>query len=498
MGFTTSEDDKITFVARAWSWIHHLSKKLIAKFVGIATMAKKLAKDDPRRVVHSAKVGLAITLVSLFYYFQPLYDSFGVSAMWAVMTVVVVFEFTVGATLGKGLNRALATLLAGALGVGAHHLANHCGKIGEPILIGLFVYIFAAASTFMRFFPKIKARYDYGFLIFILTFSFISISGYRADEIIDLAHKRLSTIVIGGSVSLLTNTLIFPVWAGEELHNSVATNMEKLGHFLEGFGAVYLKTSEGEANTKDGNKSSFQGYKSVLNSKNMEEIMANFARWEPRHGQFRYHHPWNQYIKLGSLIRQCAYRIDALDAYFKPDIQKPTEILQEEIREACTKISLESSKTLKKLGSCLKAMTHPSCSVNAHIVSSKAAVKILKTFLKSSSLYNQHSELLQIIPIATLASLLIDIVDCTEKIAEFTYDLATLARFQVAKESNNLEEKPIRSNINQLDQGVNQVSQVDCPQIVISVAELTLMTSKSVDQGNTMVANSDGQHSLED
>lgn len=92
----------------------------------------------------------------------------------------------------------------------------------------------AAASTFMRFFPKIKARYDYGFLIFILTFSFISISGYRADEIIDLAHKRLSTIVIGGSVSLLTNTLIFPVWAGEELHNSVATNMEKLGHFLEG------------------------------------------------------------------------------------------------------------------------------------------------------------------------------------------------------------------------------------------------------------------------
>lgn len=145
-------------------------------------------------------------------------------------------------------------------------------------------------------------------------------------------------------------------------------------------------------------------------------------------------------------------------------------------------------------------MTHPSCSVNAHIVSSKAAVKILKTFLKSSSLYNQHSELLQIIPIATLASLLIDIVDCTEKIAEFTYDLATLARFKVANESNNLEEKPIRSNINQLDhQGVNQVSQVDCPQIVISVAELTLMTSKSVDhQGNTMVANSDGQHSLED
>lgn len=61
-----------------------------------AVKAKKLGQDDPRRVIHSLKVGLALSMVSLFYYFQPLYDSFGVSAMWAVMTVVVVFEFSVG------------------------------------------------------------------------------------------------------------------------------------------------------------------------------------------------------------------------------------------------------------------------------------------------------------------------------------------------------------------------------------------------------------------
>ncbi|KAG5556448.1 hypothetical protein RHGRI_006896 [Rhododendron griersonianum] len=49
----------------------------------------------------------------------PLYNGFESSGMWAVMTVVVVFEFTVGATLSKGLNRGFATILAGALGVGA-------------------------------------------------------------------------------------------------------------------------------------------------------------------------------------------------------------------------------------------------------------------------------------------------------------------------------------------------------------------------------------------
>ncbi|XP_021730405.1 aluminum-activated malate transporter 2-like [Chenopodium quinoa] len=502
MGFITNDhvishdDDKTSLVSRVWCWLHHLPKRLVAKVVGIATMMRNLARDDPRRVIHSFKVGLAITLVSLFYYFQPLYNSFGVSAMWVVMTVVVVFEFTVGATLGKGLNRALATSLAGALGVGAHHLASLCGKIGEPVLIGLFVYIFAAASTFMRFFPKIKARYDYGFLISILTFSFVSISGYRADEIVELAHKRLSTIAIGGSVSLLINSLIFPVWAGEELHRSVATNMEKLGLFLEGFGTIYLKSSEGEVKSKDGNKTSFQGYKSVLNSKNVEDTMANFARWEPGHGRFRYHHPWNQYLKLGGLVRQCAYRIDALNAYFDPQTQKPQKF-PEEIREACTKISLESSKTLKELGSSIRKMTYPSTSVNAHIVSSKAAVKSFKTFLKSGSSYNQNAELLQIIPIATLASLLIDIVDCTEKIAESTYDLAILAHFKKAKiKETNVVEKSKPENVTKHEAVTN--NHVDCPQVVITIAELTLITSNSSAQGNYVDAKSDGQHTLDD
>lgn len=58
--------------------------------------SKKLGKDDPRRIVHSLKVGLALTLVSLIYYLKPLYDGIGINALWAVLTVVLVFEFSVG------------------------------------------------------------------------------------------------------------------------------------------------------------------------------------------------------------------------------------------------------------------------------------------------------------------------------------------------------------------------------------------------------------------
>lgn len=46
-----------------------------------------------------------------------------------------------GATLSKGLNRGFATILAGGLGVGAQHIAHLAGEKGEPILLGIFVFI---------------------------------------------------------------------------------------------------------------------------------------------------------------------------------------------------------------------------------------------------------------------------------------------------------------------------------------------------------------------
>ncbi|WZZ29525.1 hypothetical protein YC2023_012926 [Brassica napus] len=195
---------------------------------------QKFGKDDPRRIIHSLKVGLSLTLVSMLYYVRPLYNSFGVSGMWAILTVVVVSEFTVGGTLSKGLNRGFATLIAGALGVGAVHLARFCGDKGEPIVLGIFVFSLGAAATFSRFFPRIKQRYDYGALIFILTFSMVAVSGYRTDEILVMAYQRLSTILIGGTICILVSIFVFPVWAGEDLHKMIANNIIKLANSLEG------------------------------------------------------------------------------------------------------------------------------------------------------------------------------------------------------------------------------------------------------------------------
>nr|XP_023928364.1 aluminum-activated malate transporter 2-like [Quercus suber]POE90943.1 aluminum-activated malate transporter 2 [Quercus suber] len=459
---SSASHEKASLSTHVWSWFEALPKRLTAEVIETASNTKKLAQDDPRRVTHSIKVGLALSLVSLFYYYQPLYDNFGVSGIWAVMTVVVVFEFSVGATLGKGLNRALATLLAGALGLGAYHLANLSGHIGEPILLGLFVFIQAATSTFVRFFPKIKARYDYGLLIFILTFSMISVSGFRDNKILELAHQRLSTIIIGGSSCIIISILIFPVWAGEDLHNLIALNMEKLANFLEHPSVIeYFKTSEnGESND---DKSFLQGCKSVLNSKRNEESLANFARWEPCHGQFHFRHPWKQYLTIGTLTRECAYRIDALSGHLNSDIQPKPEICSK-IQVACTTMSLESGKCLRELACGVRAMTHPS-SAKPHISKAKIAAKELKLLLKSS-LWEQDADLLAVIPSVTVASLLIDIVNCTENIADSVLELASLAHFESVDPTSTVS--PEKSQIGQHEPD-KPLTEIACPQVVIIV-----------------------------
>lgn len=76
--------------------VRALPGKAKDKVVKFGKRVEKLGKDDPRRVIHSLKVGLALSLVSLIYYWRPLYDGFGMSGIWAVLTVVVVFEFSVG------------------------------------------------------------------------------------------------------------------------------------------------------------------------------------------------------------------------------------------------------------------------------------------------------------------------------------------------------------------------------------------------------------------
>jgi len=96
-------------------------------------------------------------------------------------------------------------------------------------------------TTFARFIPQLKARYDYGMMIFILTFCLVTVSSYRDEKIMLMAQERLTTIAIGVAISFFTTILVFPIWAGEDLHRLQAANLEKLAQFLQGNKQSYDK-----------------------------------------------------------------------------------------------------------------------------------------------------------------------------------------------------------------------------------------------------------------
>ena len=85
------------FFATCWLRLRSVLVALWCLVTGFAGKVGRIAREDPRRVAHSLKVGLALTLVSVLYYVTPLFKGFGVSTLWAVLTVVVVMEYTVGA-----------------------------------------------------------------------------------------------------------------------------------------------------------------------------------------------------------------------------------------------------------------------------------------------------------------------------------------------------------------------------------------------------------------
>ncbi|KAI9122146.1 hypothetical protein K1719_006835 [Acacia pycnantha] len=421
-----------------WGCLKALPEKSKSKFLNFTSNIKKTAQADPRRVIHSLKVGLALTLVSLLYFIWPLYESFGVDAIWAVLTVVLVFEFTVGATLSKCMNRGVATLLAGALGVEGLNLANCFGEKGKPFVLGTLVFILAAGSTFCRFVPRIKARYDYGVMIFILTFSFVAVSGQRVEPLFDLACQRVYTILIGGATCVVISLFVCPVWAGQDLHYLIASNLEKIANFLQGFECAYFECSEGKDNP---DKSVLEGYKSVLNSKASEESLANFAWWEPGHGRFRLFHPWTHYVKIGALARQCSYKFETLDRYLTPDIKVSLEF-KGKVQEPCKKLCWEASKALKALSSSIKTMTEP-CDAKLHLENSKNAIKDLKIALETTSLEDEELNLIAIIPVVTVASILIETTKCVEKILDSVSELSHLAHFRTVKSKVSVSaEKP--------------------------------------------------------
>ncbi|CAK9143391.1 unnamed protein product [Ilex paraguariensis] len=266
-----------------------------------------------------------MTVASLVYLLEPLYEGIRQNSIWAVLTVTLIVEFRAG-----------------------------------------------SFATYARFIPSIKRHYDHGIILFLM------VGSYHDHNQFHMVTERIYAIAIGCGIGLVISLFILPNWLGEDLQNTIISKFEELAKLVQACVDEYFQELDATDTSKSSTgSSSHNRYEEVLQSNSAEEALATYSCWELRHS--RYCYPWKQYEHLGVGLRHLGYTADALHGCLEPHIQVPSSV-RALFREPCEHVAEEVVKVLTELAEAIKNHHHCSPHISDHL---HEALEELDTLIKT-------------------------------------------------------------------------------------------------------------------
>lgn len=85
---TGTNNDDVSFIDKVKRWWNGIGLFIVNAY--------EMGRSDPRQFIFAAKSGLALAIVSILIFFKESSNYFSQYSIWAILTVIVVFEFSIG------------------------------------------------------------------------------------------------------------------------------------------------------------------------------------------------------------------------------------------------------------------------------------------------------------------------------------------------------------------------------------------------------------------
>jgi uncharacterized membrane protein YccC len=181
---------------------------------------------DPLRARRAAQSALAcvIALVLAVVYRLP-------HGYWSLVTIIVMTQPNVGASISKGAMRLVGTLLGAVLGVLLLSLVQ------EPVPFVLLLSAIVVTTSYLG----AGGLYPYVFTILGVTAIIVSMSGLlEPEQGISIAVDRSAEVALGIIIALIVTATVWPVRAERELPRRLADTLGSCGILFRSVCEAYL------------------------------------------------------------------------------------------------------------------------------------------------------------------------------------------------------------------------------------------------------------------